>query len=156
MSWENYLKENGYNQYEISNYAKVGYECKHNILYWKCKNYIGLGPGASGYINNVRYNNVKDLDDYHDKLSKNEKPIEFCENLTEKDKIEEKIIMGLRMNDGIIFKDFEEFGINFEEKYEEQLKKHESLDLITKTNKGFKFTQKGREISNNIFLDYID
>ena len=152
----NYLKENGYNQYEISNYAKVGYECKHNILYWKCKNYIGLGPGASGYINNVRYNNVKDLDDYHDKLSKNEKPIEFCENLTEKDKIEEKIIMGLRMNDGIIFKDFEEFGINFEEKYEEQLKKHESLDLITKTNKGFKFTQKGREISNNIFLDYID
>ena len=84
---------------------------------WKCKNYIGLGPGASGYINNVRYNNVKDLDDYHDKLSKNEKPIEFCENLTEKDKIEEKIIMGLRMNDGIIFKDFEEFGINFEEKY---------------------------------------
>ena len=44
----------------------------------------------------------------------------------------------------------------FEEKYKEQLKKHESLDLITKTNKGFKFTQKGREISNNIFLDYID
>ena len=150
------LKLNGYNQYEISNYAKEGYECKHNILYWKCKNYIGLGPGASGYINNVRYNNVKDLDDYHDKISKNEKPIEFCENLTEKDKIEEKIIMGLRMNDGIIFKDFEEFGINFEEKYKEQLKKHESLDLITKTNKGFKFTQKGREISNNIFLDYID
>ena len=73
-----------------------------------------------------------------------------------RDKIEEKIIMGLRMNDGIIFKDFEEFGINFEEKYKEQLKKHESLDLITKTNKGFKFTQKGREISNNIFLDYID
>ena len=64
--------------------------------------------------------------------------------------------MGLRMNDGIIFKDFEEFGINFEEKYKEQLKKHESLDLITKTNKGFKFTQKGRVISNNIFLDYID
>ena len=117
----------------------------------------GIDPEVySGYINNVRYNNVKDLDDYHDKLSKNEKPIEFCENLTEKDKIEEKIIMGLRMNDGIIFKDFEEFGINFEEKYKEQLKKHESLDLITKTNKGFKFTQKGREISNNIFLDYID
>ena len=46
------LKLNGYKQYEISNYAKEGYECKHNILYWKCKNYIGLGPGASGYINN--------------------------------------------------------------------------------------------------------
>ena len=73
----NYLKENGYNQYEISNYAKVGYECKHNILYWKCKNYIGLGPGASGYINNVRYNNVQSLDDYHEKLLQNQKPIDF-------------------------------------------------------------------------------
>lgn len=151
-----YLKSNGYNQYEISNYSKEGYECKHNILYWKCKNYIGLGPGASGYINNIRYNNFKSLQYYHDKLSKNEKPIDYFENLTLKDKIEEKIIMGLRMNEGIIFKEFEEFQIDFEQKYKNQLKKHESLGLITKTNKGFKFTQKGREISNNIFLDYID
>ena len=47
------LYKNGYHQYEISNYAKEGYECKHNIVYWKCDNYLGLGPGASGYINNV-------------------------------------------------------------------------------------------------------
>ncbi|MDO5010772.1 MAG: radical SAM family heme chaperone HemW [Intestinibacter bartlettii] len=151
-----YLKSNGYNQYEISNYAKMGYECKHNILYWKCKNYIGLGPGASGYINNVRYNNVKSLQDYHEKLSGNEKPIDFFETLTEKDKIEEKIIMGLRMNEGIIFKDFEEFNLDFTEKYKEQLKRHLELELIEMTQEGFKFTQKGREISNNIFLDYID
>ena len=152
----NYLKENGYNQYEISNYAKVGYECKHNILYWKCKNYIGLGPGASGYINNVRYNNVQSLDDYHEKLLQNQKSIDFFETLTQKDEIEEKIIMGLRMNEGIIFKDFEEFEINFEEKYKEQIAKHLNLELIEMTQGGFKFTQKGREISNNIFLDYID
>ena len=152
----NYLKENGYNQYEISNYAKVGYECKHNILYWECKNYIGLGPGASGYINNVRYNNVQSLDDYHEKLLQNQKPIDFFETLTQKDEIEEKIIMGLRMNEGIIFKDFEEFEINFEEKYKEQIAKHLNLELIEMTQGGIKFTQKGREISNNIFLDYID
>lgn len=151
-----YLKSNGYNQYEISNYSKKGYECKHNILYWKCKNYIGLGPGASGYINNIRYNNECNLDIYHDKLSKNQKPIDFFETLTLKDKIEEKIIMGLRMNEGIIFKDFEEFGIDFEEKYKEQLDKHSKLNLIVRTDQGFRFTQKGREISNNIFLDYID
>ena len=152
----NYLKSKGYNQYEISNYAKDTYECKHNILYWKCKNYIGLGPGASGYINNVRYNNERSLDSYHDKLSKNQKPIEFFEELTLKDKIEEKIIMGLRMNEGIIFKDFEEFGIDFESKYKEQLNKQIELGLIIKTNKGIKLTQRGREISNSIFLDYID
>ena len=76
--------------------------------------------------------------------------------LTQKDEIEEKIIMGLRMNEGIIFKDFEEFEINFEEKYKEQIAKHLNLELIEMTQVGFKFTQKGREISNNIFLDYID
>ena len=51
------LCKNGYHQYEISNYSKEGYECKHNIVYWKCDNYLGLGPGASGYINNYRYSN---------------------------------------------------------------------------------------------------
>lgn len=152
----NYLKSKGYNQYEISNYAKAGCECKHNILYWKCENYIGLGPGASGYINNIRYNNESSLDSYHDKLSKDEKPIDFFETLTLKDKIEEKIIMGLRMNEGIIFEDFDEFGISFEEKYKKQLDKQIELDLIVKTDEGIKFTQKGREISNSIFLDYID
>lgn len=151
-----YLKSNGYNQYEISNYAKSGYECKHNVIYWKCQNYIGLGPGASGYINNIRYNNETSLDNYNLKLTKNEKPIEYFENLTLKDKIEEKIIMGLRMNEGLEFDDFKEFGINFEQKYKTQIKKHLNLELIVKTEKGIKFTQKGREISNNIFLDYID
>ena len=51
----NYLKSKGYKQYEISNYSKNGFECEHNKLYWKCGHYIGLGPGASGYIKNTRY-----------------------------------------------------------------------------------------------------
>ena len=59
----NYLKSNGYNQYEISNYAKEGYECKHNILYWKCKNYVGLGASASGFLNGARYSNLCDLNE---------------------------------------------------------------------------------------------
>lgn len=64
--------------------------------------------------------------------------------------------MGLRMNEGIIFKDFEEFGIDFESKYREQLNKQIELNLIIKTHKGIKLTQRGREISNSVFLDYID
>ena len=59
----NTLKKYGDNQYEISNYAKKGKECKHNVIYWKCDNYLGLGPGASGYINNIRYSNKEDLNE---------------------------------------------------------------------------------------------
>ena len=57
----NYLKSHGYNQYEISNYAKKGFECKHNILYWKCENYIGIGTSASGFLNEIRYNNICEI-----------------------------------------------------------------------------------------------
>ena len=153
----NYLKENGYNQYEISNYAKEGLECKHNILYWKCNHYIGLGAGASGYLNNYRYNNVELLQNYHEKLNKNEKPIENIEKLSIEDKIQEKIFMGLRMNEGIKFEDFKkQFNIDFEEKYSKQIKDLKEKELINESIAGFSLTQRGREISNSIFIEFIN
>ena len=59
-----YLKENGYNHYEISNYSKKGYESRHNLTYWNNQNYYGFGLGASGYINNIRYENTRSLNEY--------------------------------------------------------------------------------------------
>ena len=153
----NYLKDNGYNQYEISNYSKCGFECKHNILYWKCKHYIGLGPGASGYINNYRYNNLESLDDYHKKLLNNEKPIDFIDKLNTEDKIQEKIFMGLRMNEGIKFNDFkDEFNLDFKERFKNVLKKLKENKLIIEDEFGIKFTQEGREISNSIFIEFMN
>lgn len=153
----NYLKENGYNQYEISNYAKSGLECQHNILYWKCDHYIGIGAGASGYLKDHRYNNVEDLQDYHEKINKNEKPIENIENLSVEDKIQEKIFMGLRMNEGIKFEDFKkQFNLDFKEKYCEIIKELEDSKLINQTIAGFSLTQRGREISNSIFIKFIN
>lgn len=153
----NYLKSKGYNQYEISNYSKKGYECKHNILYWKCKHYIGVGPGASGYIYNERYNNEESLQSYHDKLSKNELPIKTNENLDTKDKIEEKIFMGLRMNEGIKFDDFKkEFNIDFKSKYNKKIEELVLRELIKESELGIELTQRGREISNSVFIEFID
>ncbi|RDY23980.1 oxygen-independent coproporphyrinogen III oxidase [Romboutsia maritimum] len=152
-----YLKSKGYNQYEISNYAKEGYECKHNILYWKCKNYLGLGPGASGYVNNIRYNNVESIQEYNELLSGDKKPILSKELLSVQDKIEEKIFMGLRMNEGIKFDDFKnEFNIDFRKKYNKQLAILRERQLILEDKSGIKLTQKGREISNSIFIEFID
>ncbi|MDM9957836.1 radical SAM family heme chaperone HemW [Clostridioides difficile] len=153
----NYLKSKGYNQYEISNYSKEGYSCEHNILYWECEHYIGIGAGASGYINENRYNNVESLEDYHLSLVKREKPIQENEILSEKDMIEEKIFMGLRMNKGIKFEDFKKkFGIDFREKYNKQIEMLLARKLINQSFEGIQLTQKGREISNSVFIEFME
>ena len=153
----NYLKENGYNQYEISNYSKEHFECRHNILYWKCEQYIGVGPGASGYIGDYRYNNIEGLKEYHEKLERNEKPIENIEKLSIEDKIQEKIFMGLRMNEGIMFEDFQkEFNIDFKEKYRKEIERLKGRELINENITGIRLTQRGREISNSIFIEFIN
>ncbi|MFL8709799.1 radical SAM family heme chaperone HemW [Clostridioides sp. GD02377] len=153
----NYLKSKGYNQYEISNYSKDGYNCEHNILYWECEHYIGLGAGASGYINKNRYNNLESLDDYHLSLTKREKPIQENEILSEKDMIEEKIFMGLRMNKGIEFEDFKKkFGLDFREKYNKQIEMLLDRKLINQSFEGIQLTQKGRKISNSIFIEFME
>ncbi|MCI0946485.1 radical SAM family heme chaperone HemW [Clostridioides difficile] len=153
----NYLKSKGYNQYEISNYSKEGYNCEHNILYWECEHYIGIGAGASGYINENRYNNVESLEDYHLSLVKREKPIRENEILSEKDMIEEKIFMGLRMNKGIKFEDFKKkFGIDFREKYNKQIEMLLARKLINQSFEGIQLTQKGREISNSVFIEFME
>ncbi|NMS89937.1 oxygen-independent coproporphyrinogen III oxidase [Clostridioides difficile] len=153
----NYLKSKGYNQYEISNYSKEGYNCEHNILYWECEHYIGLGAGASGYINKNRYSNLESLDEYHLSLAKREKPIQESEVLSEKDMIEEKIFMGLRMNKGIKFKDFKKnFGLDFREKYSKQIEMLLDRKLINQSFEGIQLTQKGREISNSIFIEFME
>ena len=153
----NKLKENGYNQYEISNYSKEYKECKHNIIYWKCDNYLGLGPGASGYIGDIRYNNISDLNEYNHKISQNIKPIEEETILSEKDKIEEFIFMGLRMNEGISLKVFKErFSISIEDIYKEPIEKLIASKLLELDKDNLKLTQKGREISNTVFIEFIN
>ncbi|MEG0181054.1 MAG: radical SAM family heme chaperone HemW [Peptostreptococcaceae bacterium] len=153
----NTLKDNGYNQYEISNYSKYEKECKHNIIYWKCDNYLGLGPGASGYIEDIRYSNLEDLSEYNNKISQNLKPINEENKLSDKDKIEEFIFMGLRMNEGISLDIFEKrFKIDFKDLYKNALEKLIANKLIKIEDSNVSLTQKGREISNSVFIEFIN
>ena len=152
----NYLKSHGYNQYEISNYAKEGYECNHNILYWKCENYVGIGASASGFLSGTRYNNVSSLSEYAKMILEGKKPIDWEEKLSIKDEIEESIFLGLRMNEGIKFKDFKiKYDLDFIEKYKNEIEKLEKLNLIDVNELGMILTQKGREISNSVFVEFM-
>ena len=151
-----YLKSHGYNQYEISNYAKDNFECKHNVLYWKCEEYVGIGASASGYFNGIRYNNICELDNYEKMILEGEKPIEWEEKLSIKDEIEESIFLGLRMNEGIQISDFKEkYNFDFEKEYKNEIEKLSKMELIEIDNNRMKLTQKGREISNSVFVEFI-
>lgn len=151
------LKRHGYNQYEISNYSKENLECKHNIIYWKCDNYLGLGPGASGFIGDTRYSNIEDICEYNKCIMQNIRPVSEEIELTKKDKIEEFIFMGLRMNEGInvdIFK--ERFDTDFYDIYQEVMDNLIKRELVRFDGKNISLTQKGREISNSVFIEFLN
>ncbi|EQK41893.1 radical SAM superfamily protein [[Clostridium] bifermentans ATCC 638] len=151
------LKRHGYNQYEISNYSKEDLECKHNIIYWKCDNYLGLGPGASGFIGDSRYSNIEDICEYNKCIMQNIRPVSEEIELTKKDKIEEFIFMGLRMNEGINIDVFKErFDTDFYDIYQEVMDKLIKRELVRFDGKNISLTQKGREISNSVFIEFLN
>lgn len=89
------LKTKGFDRYEVSNFAKNGYECRHNVKYWTGEDYIGFGLSAHSYMGGVRFANAKKMDEYYNRK------IALNETLTKEQKIEEHIMLGLRCNRGV-------------------------------------------------------
>jgi len=95
------LTEHGYTHYEVSNFALPGYESKHNFTYWRNEQYYGIGMGASGYVNGVRYTNTKSINDYLNGITVVEKEV-----ISKEDELEYQIMLNLRTNQGIDLIDF--------------------------------------------------
>lgn len=91
----------GYERYEVSNYAKPGYACRHNLLYWTNGEYLGLGPSAQSYLGGARFGNIADLAAYNASLTANLLAIEDCAKLSEKEQLRDAVIFGLRLIRGI-------------------------------------------------------
>jgi oxygen-independent coproporphyrinogen-3 oxidase len=142
----NTLKENGFNRYEVSNFSKPGYESKHNILYWKNKEYYGIGLGASGYLNNIRYDNTKSLNKY---LS-GEREI-YQEVIGDKEKEFYFLMLGLRLKEGVDISEYHQlFNKDIFASYKNKIDNLLSRKLIEIENNHLKITD------NNLFImDYI-
>ncbi len=93
--------ERGYEHYEISNYARPGFRSRHNLTYWRAAEYLACGPGACGFIGDVRYGNVKPVTRYCGTLEAGSLPVETSETLTERQRLAERLILGLRTSDGV-------------------------------------------------------
>jgi len=148
---KSFLERHGFLQYEISNFAKRKKECRHNINYWECGQYIGIGAAAHSYIGSVRSSNTGKLDEYLKKeYQTGERTI-----LTREDEISEFIIMGMRMNRGIGEAEFsEKFGINIWDRYGAELEKFSRGGFILCADGRISFTDKGRDVSNSILCEF--
>ncbi len=143
------LKSKGYNHYEISNFALDGYECNHNIKYWERKNYLGFGCGASGMYNNVRMQNTVDTAQYIENNSVSE------EALTIDDVMAEHIFLGLRMINGFNIEKFKQlYGVDFREKYKNQIEKFTKLGLL-EVGENCRLTKEGLSVSNSVMCEFI-
>ena len=144
-----YLAENGYNHYEISNFAKHNKECKHNIKYWRRSEYIGFGAAAHSLYNNVRLENTANVLEYinSNKITKT--------NLTKEDIISEYIFLGLRMTNGIDLKEFYSlFGFDFAKRYASIISKYTKLNLMKIDDRCF-LTIGGLNVSDKIMAEFL-
>ena len=145
-----YLAANGFNQYEISNFAKEGFECRHNIKYWTFEPYIGLGVAAHSFDGESRSYNTDSLEEYIQGSKKQ------TIALNKKDKISEFIITGLRMNIGISAGKFKQlFGEDIENIYGFELIKFMNLGLIQKDGDRYFLTRKGIDVSNSVLCEFV-
>ena len=150
------LGEYGFHQYEISNYAKVGKECRHNIGYWQREDYLGVGLGAASLRRNCRFSNTRVMETYLQDAAHPEKIRENLEELSMRDQMEEFMFLGLRMTEGISREKFlKEFQISLEEVYEKQVRKLKRLGLLEEQGKFLRLTRKGISLSNQVFVEFL-
>lgn len=151
-----YLPRHNYQRYEISNFAKLGYESKHNLAYWQDKYYLGLGAGAHGYYKQKRVQNPFNIEEYIKKCNQKILPFINEEIVDKKAHIEEFCFLGLRMIKGIdkeIFK--QKFNIDIENLYGKLLLNLEKDKLIINEKRYIYLTAKGMKFGNQVFSKFL-
>lgn len=153
-----YLKEQGYEQYEISNFAKAGYVSRHNSKYWSMAEYVGLGLGASSYVGHCRMENLSDLKEYGEMVRRGQKPFEAVYSNSEKDDVAEAVFTGLRRREGIRFADILGSKADFFQYYrdvEAEIAEFCKGGFLEVSDVGMRLTEKGIDISNRIMALFV-
>ncbi|MBM7642416.1 oxygen-independent coproporphyrinogen-3 oxidase [Streptococcus loxodontisalivarius] len=149
------LEKNGFEHYEISNFTKPGMESRHNLMYWENDEYYGVGAGASGYLDGVRYRNrvpiqhyLKAVDEGNARLTE--------EHLTKEEMMEEEFFLGLRKKSGVSMSKFEKkFGLSFEERYGQIVAGLVADGLLKIDGARIRMTKKGLFLGDNVAEQFI-
>jgi len=160
MYWKTkeYLESEGYTHYEISNFAKKGYESKHNVNCWEQNDYLGFGLAAHSYFCNKRYNNTDDLDKYIENIAKEkyEENVTINEVQDDNDKMKEYMLLSLRKLEGVSISKFKiKFINNPLYLYREQIEKLVNNELIEVDLDNIKLTKKGIDLANLVWEEFV-
>jgi len=151
-----FLAEKGYDRYEISNFAKIGCESRHNLKYWKCDEFVGIGAGAFSCVNGVRFSNVSDLKEYIEGIELKGSAVENTETLSDFDKMSEFVFLGLRLKNGISESEFQNrFNLNIDEIFKSQIEKYTKMGFLIRENGFISFSDKGFFVSNTILSEFV-
>ncbi len=151
-----YLKDKGYEHYEVSNFAIKGFESKHNSNYWRGMEYFGFGISSHGYLNSVRYENTPNKNNYGKMIEGSEKPIVNESFINTEEKKLEYIMLGLRLSSGISLIDYEKrFGEKFDKLDDKAVSKHIESGLLLLDNGYLRLSEEGNYQMNNILVDLL-
>ena len=157
-----YMCENGYHRYEISNYARNDvhnrnrYECRHNRVYWERGDYLGFGIGAASLMDNVRWSNCRDIERYVMETGNPDKIREQREKLSIHAQMEEFMFLGLRLTEGIRISEFETyFGVPIAEIYGNRIRKFQQEKLLEQKGDFIRLTAKGTDLSNYVMAEFL-
>lgn len=142
----------GYHRYEISNYAKPGRACRHNIVYWDRGEYLGIGCAAHSLMNGERFENPRELGEY---LS----GVRRCDavKLTREDEMEETLMLATRMTRGMNLADYrEKFGVDFEKTHQKSIRRMNDLGLIEIADGFLRLTRSGLELQNAVVVELLE
>lgn len=146
----------GYEQYEISNFAKPGAACRHNLIYWRNEQYLGIGPAAAGSIADLRYKNVPDLHRYVDAIRSNESPVSEEESGDLAQLAADTIMMGLRLREGISRAAFRRrFGRDPTEMYPQAVARNLDAGLLAQSATHLRLTEQGLFLADSVISDFL-
>jgi oxygen-independent coproporphyrinogen-3 oxidase len=150
------MANHGFQQYEISNFAKPGFESRHNLTYWNNTEYFGFGAGSHGYVGKNRYSNYGPLKKYMQPLEQGEFPLMHEHEVTVVEQMEEELFLGLRKNKGVSLLSFEEkYNQNLLQLFDKEIKGLISRELIEIEDGYLRLTDKGRFLGNEVFQSFI-
>ena len=150
------LAKLGYERYEISNYAKQGKECRHNLGYWDRTEYLGIGAGSSSLIKGERFDHIRDRKAYIEKIRNGESILIDREILSVESQMEEFMYLGLRKVEGVSRTDFQNyFGKNVDDVYGEILDKLEEEQLLEFSGDRIRLTHRGMDVSNCVLAEFL-
>ena len=151
----NYLAENGFYRYEISNFAKPGFESKHNLNYWKRGQYIGFGVSASSFIGERRFTNTESIDEYTACILRNKVAEIFSEEIEGDERMFEYVMLAMRTAKGVNKKDFsEKFGVSFDERFQTAL--HDTAKYLDNTPETVSIRPEYLFVQNQIVIRFMD